>query len=40
VTVELSLRYGVIGLYKDRNLPLWHLYPCPFVRVTLLRRVR
>lgn len=33
--IEFSWRYGVIGVYKDRNPGVWRVYPVPFIRVTL-----
>lgn len=33
--IELSRRYGVVGIYKDREEGTWRIYPVPFVRVTL-----
>lgn len=33
--IEFSWRYGVIGVYRDRSVDLWRIYPVPFVRVTL-----
>lgn len=36
--IEFSWRYGVIGIYKDRVWPLWRIYPCPFVRISLGKR--
>lgn len=35
IVPAFSWRYIVIGVYKDRNLPLVHVYPCPFVRISL-----
>jgi hypothetical protein len=35
VRLDWSLRYGVIGIYKDRDYPLVHIYPVPFVRISL-----
>jgi hypothetical protein len=34
MTVEFSLRYGVVGIYKDRDSQKIRIYPLPFVRVT------
>lgn len=34
---EFSFRYGVAGVYKDRGLPVWRIYPLPFVRISLGR---
>jgi hypothetical protein len=33
--IELSWRYCVVGIYRDRDRPLWRVYPLPFVRVTV-----
>lgn len=30
-----SFRYGVIGVYKDREPFIWHVYPVPFIRITI-----
>lgn len=35
MVITFSLRYGVIGIYKDRERHLWHIYPLPFVRLSL-----
>jgi len=35
ISVQSSWRYGVIGFYADRNDPIYHIYPLPFIRVTL-----
>jgi len=32
---DFSWRYGVIGIYKDRNSKTWRLY-LPFVRVSIV----
>lgn len=32
--VSTSWRYAVVGVYRDRNLNVWHFYPVPFVRIT------
>jgi hypothetical protein len=34
MTVEFSFRYGVVGVYKDRNSPVVRWYPVPFIRLT------
>jgi hypothetical protein len=34
VKIEFSLRYGVVGIYVDRDEPIVRVYPMPFVRVT------
>lgn len=37
--IEFSLRYGVVGFYKDRDTNfIWRFYPLPFVRVTFRSR--
>jgi len=33
-----SWRYGVVGIYRDREASLWRIYPVPFVRITVGRR--
>jgi hypothetical protein len=33
--VEFSWRYGVVGIYKDRDTPAVRIYPLPFVRITV-----
>jgi hypothetical protein len=33
--IEFSLRYAVIGFYKDRDRRVLRIYPLPFVRVTI-----
>jgi hypothetical protein len=35
MTIEFSFRYGVIGVYFDRNGRTVRIYPVPFVRVTI-----
>jgi hypothetical protein len=35
LTVDVSRRYGVVGVYKDRDLPIVRVYPVPFVRVSV-----
>lgn len=32
--ISFSWRYGVMGIYKDRESGAVHIYPVPFVRVT------
>jgi hypothetical protein len=32
--IEFSFRYGVIGIYRDRNQPIVRVYPVPFMRIT------
>ena len=34
LTVQCSWRYGVVGIYKDREKPIVHAY-VPFVRLTI-----
>jgi hypothetical protein len=34
MTIEFSWRYGVVGIYKDRDRKLWRIYPLPFIRVS------
>jgi hypothetical protein len=38
VRIEFSFRYGVMGIYKDRDNPTVRVYPLPFVRITLGRK--
>lgn len=33
--LEFSLRYGVLGIYKDRAEPVVRVYPVPFLRLTV-----
>lgn len=33
--IEFSWRYGVIGVYKDRDLQVIRVYPLPFIRITI-----
>lgn len=33
--LDTSLRYVVLGGYKDRQYPIIRIYPLPFVRVTV-----
>jgi hypothetical protein len=33
--VEFSLRYGVVGIYRDRTGPVYRIYPLPFVRISI-----
>jgi hypothetical protein len=40
VEAGFSWRYGVIGFYRDRDLPLLRVHPCPFARVTVTYRFR
>jgi hypothetical protein len=35
--LELSWRYAVIGIYKDRDKPIVRIYPLPFVRLSIDR---
>jgi hypothetical protein len=35
LTVEFSLRYCVVGIYKDRNRAVLRIYPLPFIRITV-----
>lgn len=35
IEAEFSWRYGVVGVYRDRELPLLRIYPCPFIRFTV-----
>jgi hypothetical protein len=37
VSVNVSLRYGVVGLYVDRAGGLVHVYPVFFVRISIAR---
>lgn len=37
--LEFSLRYGVVGVYKDRDRAIWRFY-IPFVRVSVSRSRR
>jgi hypothetical protein len=37
MTIEFSFRYGVWGIYKDRDKPIVRIYPLPFIRITLGR---
>lgn len=34
-TVEISPRYGIVGIYKDRDLPVVRIYPVWFVRISI-----
>jgi hypothetical protein len=36
-TVQVSRRYAVIGVYRDRDANIWRIYPLPFVRVSVAR---
>jgi hypothetical protein len=33
--IEFSWRYFVLGFYKDRDKPIFRIYPFPFVRFTV-----
>ena len=33
--LDYSRRYGVIGIYKDRDLRVVRIYPLPFVRLSI-----
>jgi hypothetical protein len=33
--IEFSWRYGVIGVYKDRDSSAFRVYLLPFVRITI-----
>jgi len=33
--LDYSRRYGVIGIYKDRDLRVVRIYPVPFVRLSI-----
>jgi hypothetical protein len=33
--IEVSFRYGVIGVYKDRDAAILRVYPLPFVRLSV-----
>lgn len=35
IKVAVSRRYGVIGIYKTRGVPLLRIYPIPFIRITV-----
>jgi hypothetical protein len=37
VSVQLSLRYGVMGYYLDRDKKAVRIYPFPFVRISINR---
>lgn len=39
VSIESSFRYGVIGLYRDRDKLAWRLYPIPFVRISFHKTI-
>jgi hypothetical protein len=32
---EFSWRYGVWGVYRDRDRPMVRVYPLPFIRITI-----
>jgi hypothetical protein len=36
-TIQFSRRYGVIGIYRDRDTDTWRIYPLPFVRLSWQR---
>lgn len=38
VKVQFSWRYGVIGVYRDREEPIWRFY-IPFVRLSIGEQV-
>ena len=33
--LDFSIRYGIMGIYKDRDHPVVRIYPLPFIRITL-----
>ena len=33
--IDFCWRYGVVGVYKDREEMLIRIYPLPFVRITI-----
>lgn len=33
--INFSVRYGVMGIYKDQEFPVVRIYPVPFVRITV-----
>jgi hypothetical protein len=35
MTITRSWRYGVMGIYRDRRPGILHVYPLPFVRLTI-----
>jgi hypothetical protein len=37
MSVSVSWRYAVVGVYKDRDWSTWHVYPLPFVRLSFGR---
>ncbi len=46
VDFDFSLRYVVVGVYKDRSLntrknkcSIWRIYPVPFFRISITRSV-
>lgn len=38
-SVSVCWRYGVLGIYRDRLPGIWHVYPVPFLRITVGRSV-
>jgi hypothetical protein len=36
-SIEVSRRYAVIGVYRDRDRDIWRIYPLPFVRLSVAR---
>ena len=40
MVIEFSRRYGVIGVYRDRDGLVWRIYPVPFVRISIGRGKR
>jgi hypothetical protein len=34
VWIDISPRYFVMGVYKDRDEPILRFYPCPFIRIS------
>ena len=37
VRTDFSLRYGVIGFYRDRSGSPFIIYPLPFVRIRIAK---
>jgi hypothetical protein len=35
IVIDFSFRYGVIGIYKDRDKPITRIYLIPFVRISV-----
>ncbi len=33
--ISFSFRYWVIGFYRARSEPIWHIYPIPTIRITI-----